>query len=88
MEMLIPNDSMSGKTCIVTGANAGIGRAITVGLSQMGATVVMVCRDQNRGEAALAEIKEESENDTLSLFIADLSSQKSIRQFAERFKAE
>ena len=81
-------ESMVGKTCIVTGANAGIGRAITVGLSTMGATVVMVCRNRDRGETALNEIKEESGNDALCLFIADLSSQTSIRQFAVEFKTE
>ncbi len=81
-------ESMVGKTCIVTGANAGIGRAITVGLSTMGATVVMVCRNRDRGETALNEIKEESGNDALCLFIADLSSQTSIRQFAAEFKTE
>ena len=81
-------ESMVGKTCIVTGANAGIGRAITVGLSIMGATVVMVCRDRDRGKTAVNEIKEESGNDALCLFIADLSSQTSIRQFASEFKTE
>ena len=54
----------------------------------MGATVVLVCRNQARGEAALNEIKEESSNDSLFLFLADLSSQTSIRQFVTDFKAD
>ena len=80
--------SMLGKTCIVTGANAGIGRAITLGLAKMGATVVLVCRNQARGEAALNEIVKESGNNSLFLFLADLSSQSSIRQLVTDFKAE
>jgi len=40
--------SMQGKICMVTGANSGIGKATALGLAQMGATVVMVCRKQSR----------------------------------------
>ena len=45
------NSSMQGKICMVTGANSGIGKATALALAQMGATVVMVCRDpyQRRG---------------------------------------
>jgi len=77
---------MQGKVCIVTGANSGIGKATALGLAQMGATVVMVCRDQTRGEEAQNEIKTKSGNDAVDLMLADLSSQESIRQFAENFQ--
>ena len=79
-------ETMKGKICLVTGANAGIGKATTLGLAKMGAVVVMVSRNQERGEAARAEIMAESENDAVDLMIADLSSQQSIRQLAEDFK--
>lgn len=79
-------ETMKGKICLVTGANAGIGKATTLGLAKMGAAVVMVSRNQERGEAARAEIMAESENDAVDLMIADLSSQQSIRQLAEDFK--
>jgi NAD(P)-dependent dehydrogenase (short-subunit alcohol dehydrogenase family) len=78
---------MNGKTCVVTGANAGIGKATALGLAKMGATVVMVCRSHERGEAALTEIRRESGNDSISLLIADLSSQASIRHLADNFLA-
>src|SRR5947208_1507841 len=80
------NTSMQGKVCIVTGANSGIGKATTLGLAQMGATVVMVCRDQSKGEQAQNEIKEKSENDAIDLMLADLSSQESIHRLAENFQ--
>jgi NAD(P)-dependent dehydrogenase (short-subunit alcohol dehydrogenase family) len=52
----------------------------------MGATVVMVCRDQGRGEAALTEIKAATGNPNVDLLLADLSSQAAIRQLAKEFK--
>jgi NAD(P)-dependent dehydrogenase (short-subunit alcohol dehydrogenase family) len=80
------NTSMQGKVCIVTGANSGIGKATAMGLAQMGATVVMVCRDQTKGEEAQYEIKEKSRNDAINLMLVDLSSQASIRQLAENIQ--
>lgn len=76
---------MRGKVCIVTGANAGIGKATAAGLAQRGATVVMVCRSRERGEAARAEIVRETGSEAVALMLADLASQTSIRRFAEEF---
>lgn len=81
-------DPMKGKTCIVTGANTGIGKATALGLAKMGATTVMVCRSRERGEAALGEIKRESGNDAVSLVLADLSSQAAIRHLAREFTSK
>ncbi len=74
---------------MITGANSGIGKATAVGLAKMGATLVMVCRDGNRGEKALAEIKQKSDNDDIHLMLADFASLAQVRQlnsdFRERF---
>jgi len=83
-----PGESMTGKVCMVTGANAGIGKATVLGLASIGATVFMVCRSRERGEVALAEIKEKSSNDRVFLLVADLSSQSEIRKLAEDFKRQ
>ncbi len=80
------NNNMQGKVCMVTGANSGIGKATALGLAQIGATVVMVCRGRARGEAAQSEIKTKSGNNSIDLLLADLSSQQSIRQLVENFK--
>ncbi len=74
------------KICLITGANSGIGKATALALAQMGATVVMVCRDQVRGEAAQREIRTRSGNEHVDLLLADLSSQASIRQLAQQFR--
>ena len=78
--------SMQGKICMVTGANSGIGKATALALAQMGATVVMVCRDRARGEETRSEITTKSKNNAVDLLQADLSSQQSIRQLVEHFK--
>jgi NAD(P)-dependent dehydrogenase (short-subunit alcohol dehydrogenase family) len=80
------NTDMQGKVCIVTGANSGIGKTTALGLAQQGATVVMVCRSQVKGEEAQNEIKEKSGNEAVDLLLADLSSQASIRQLAENIQ--
>lgn len=74
---------MDGKVCIVTGANAGIGKATAVGLAKLGATVVMVCRSRERGEAARQEIIDRSGRSAVHLLLADLASQTDIRQLAQ-----
>jgi len=78
---------MEARVCLVTGANSGLGKATALGLARMKATVVMVCRDQARGEGAQAEIKSVSGNPHVELMLADLSSQADIRRLAESFKA-
>src|SRR5206468_2678081 len=80
------NSSMQGKICMVTGTNSGIGKATALALAQMGATVVMVCRDRARGEEAKSEITTKSRKNAVDLLQADLSSQQSIRQLVENFQ--
>ncbi len=77
---------MQGKVCVITGANSGIGKATALGLAKMGATIVMVCRNQSAGTAAMEQIKVESANDNIALLLADLSSQTAIRQLVQDFK--
>ena len=74
---------MHNKTIIVTGANAGIGRITALELAKMGARVVMVCRDKERGAAAQQAIIAQTGNRQVDLLLADLSSQQAIRQLVK-----
>lgn len=76
---------MTGKVCVVTGANSGIGKMTAVGLAKAGATVVMACRDLGRSSEALAEVRALSGSDQVHLMRLDLASQGSIRAFVEAF---
>ena len=75
-----------GRICIITGSNSGIGKETAIALARMGAKIVMVVRDQERGEKARREIVKQTGNDSVDLMICDLSSMDSIRKFAEEFK--
>ena len=70
---------------MVTGANSGIGRATAEQLAELGATVVMVCRDRDRGERAMAQIKRKSDNNSVELMIADFASLDSVRNLAKEY---
>ena len=70
---------MAGRVCVVTGASSGIGKAASLALARLGATVLLVCRDQTRGEAALDEVSAAAVQGQPALEIADLSSMQQVR---------
>jgi NAD(P)-dependent dehydrogenase (short-subunit alcohol dehydrogenase family) len=78
--------TLNGKVCMITGANSGIGKATAIGLAKLGARLILVCRDQNRAEEAITEIKEKTGNNSIDLILADLSSQKEIHNLVKEFK--
>ena len=77
---------MIGKICVVTGATAGIGKETAVALAAAGARVAIVGRARDKGEHALAEIRQRSGGD-VDLFVADLGSQRAVRALAARLTA-
>jgi len=72
---------LTGRICVVTGANRGIGRATAVGLARLGAGLVLVCRRQEDGNDAAAEVTGAGAA-AADVVVADLSSQASIRKAA------
>uniref|UniRef100_A0A3B5A3R4 Retinol dehydrogenase 12-like n=1 Tax=Stegastes partitus TaxID=144197 RepID=A0A3B5A3R4_9TELE len=76
-------EKLDGKTVLITGANTGIGKETAKDLAKRGAKIIIACRDMEKGQQALKEIKEYSGSDDLKCMKLDLSDTKSIREFAE-----
>lgn len=78
-------ERLKGKIAIVTGANSGMGMATTEALSDEGATVIMLCRNEERGREAVAKLTE-NRNRGLDLILCDLGDYESIRNFVKTVK--
>jgi len=80
---------LSGKVCLITGANSGIGYITAREIARLKAHVIMACRNKQRGEDALKKIKTEvGEDCKVELMLVDLSSLESVRDFVKEFKSK
>lgn len=79
---------MKGRNVIITGGNAGIGLATSIALAKQGANIYIVSRGKDKAEEAVKTIVAESGNKNVKYFLANLSSQKSIRKLAAEIKNE
>jgi NAD(P)-dependent dehydrogenase (short-subunit alcohol dehydrogenase family) len=77
---------LTGKTCVVTGASAGIGLAAARELARLGARVVMAVRNPEKGERARRSIVGATGHD-VETAVVDLASRESIHAFARDLAA-
>ena len=73
---------MKGKTCIITGATAGIGLEVAARLGALGARLVLVGRDPAKGAAALAQLRARVPGLAAEMHYADLSLLAEVRRLA------
>ncbi|GAB3532291.1 SDR family NAD(P)-dependent oxidoreductase [Arthrobacter tecti] len=73
---------LDGRTAVVTGANSGLGLRTAIELARCGASVVLACRSEERGTAALRRAEAASDGGKLELRLLDLASLESVRSFA------
>jgi NAD(P)-dependent dehydrogenase (short-subunit alcohol dehydrogenase family) len=83
-DRLKDSDRIDGKTCLVTGANSGLGFALAVDLAKRGGHVIMACRRQipEAGE----KVKALSGSDKVEMMYLDLSKIKTIHDFCDTLK--
>lgn len=78
---------MNNKLCVITGANSGIGFETARELAKQGAFIVMVCRNEDKAEAAKQKIHQESPSSGIDIVLCDFSIQDEIRAAADQIKA-
>ena len=78
---------MAGKTCIVTGASAGIGTATALGLAKQGADLALVGRDHPRLEAVAADCRAAGAG-TVRTYVADFAVLDQVRRLADELLAD
>ncbi|EKF75848.1 dehydrogenase/reductase [Alcanivorax hongdengensis A-11-3] len=75
------------KRVLITGGNSGIGLCTAEQLAEQGAEVILACRDQTKGQAAVARIKNRTPNARVRLFELDLSSLQRVNASADKILA-
>ncbi|MCA9646196.1 MAG: SDR family oxidoreductase [Myxococcales bacterium] len=80
--------AQAGRVAIVTGSNSGIGFETARVLGAHGARVVLACRNTAKAEEALGRIKSQHREAQVEVLTLDLSSLESVKDFAQRFRAD
>ncbi|XP_072289321.1 retinol dehydrogenase 14 [Eucyclogobius newberryi] len=81
----IDSKRLDGKTVIITGGNSGIGKETAVALATRGARVIIACRDVEKTEKAVREIKFKSHSLNVLHMELDLANLRSVREFCKKF---
>ncbi|GJM28755.1 MAG: short-chain dehydrogenase [Cyclobacteriaceae bacterium] len=80
--------AMNGKICLVTGANAGIGKETCMALASKGAEVVMSARNFEQAEEVRKFVISQTGNSNIHLMIADLSDPQEVATLSDKFQAK
>jgi NAD(P)-dependent dehydrogenase (short-subunit alcohol dehydrogenase family) len=75
------------KVVVITGASSGLGLETAMQLARQGGEIVMIVRDQARGERARSLVAEAATGSPPVVLTADLSAQADIRRVAQQVRA-
>jgi NAD(P)-dependent dehydrogenase (short-subunit alcohol dehydrogenase family) len=73
---------MKGKTCVITGATSGIGRAAALQLGRLGADLILTGRDERKGAELVRRFQRDHAPGSAHFIRADLSIQREVRELA------
>lgn len=78
---------MQDKICLITGATSGIGKAAALKLADTGASLILLSRNEKKGEKICNQIREKN-NTQVKFYKADISSMKQVRNVSEKIKSD
>jgi len=82
--MAANTQDLAGKTYVVTGANSGIGFEAAKDFASRGATTIIICRSETRGNEAKQSLVQLTANPDIHLYLADFSLMVSVSKVAEQ----
>jgi len=77
---------MKNKKCLITGATSGIGKAAALKLADMGTSLILLSRNQIKGEKICNQIRKTNNNAQVKFYRVDISSMKEVRNVSEKIK--
>lgn len=78
------SSGLRGKTCVITGATSGIGRASAVALSYQGADLILVGRNESNGRNLASRLSAHRDAGRVEFLRADISDQSQVRALASK----
>ncbi len=81
---------MNAQTIFITGATDGVGKLTAIDLAKQNEDAIILVHGRNKGklDKVIEEIKQESGNQNIEGFVADLSSMNEVRQLAKEVSAK
>ncbi len=79
---------MNNKICLITGATSGIGKAAAFKLADLGTSLILLSRNEEKGEKICNQIRKRINNAQVKFYRVDISSMREVRSAVERIKAD
>jgi len=76
------------KICLITGATSGIGKATALKIAELGASLILIGRNANKGKIVCDQIKKETNNGKIIFYKLDLSLMKEVKETAQKIKSD